>query len=386
MKKKTLKIISIGAAILVAVSILAVFLFGNNSCSNPNLATIDYSNTYATVSTVYQRKTFLYNGVFWLFYCNGTNLYYTNSADGLNWRPPTTMGEGLSASDMSVWFENGTVHYTSTGGLDVPVVYKIGQIVDNEIIWKSEQSIVQGTPTYEYYNAYSTIDSDGNPWVSFMRSENNFPESWYTEQVTRADASSAENWSPPMQVSNNSIIPMRPCLVPLSDAQMYAVSVSQNGVEGRVWNGTGWQTEETVTNRHPAHDYAYSAVSLNGEVHLTFVEKSTNSLYHYVRRANGQWQETLLSAEQDSVAAVLSADYQRNIIYSLAIQGNTLHVRKMENGVWADITIESLSLTSPQALSSFREVTDGKIGVALLEKVSDSPITYRLRYFVIKNL
>jgi hypothetical protein len=167
---------------------------------------------------------------------------------------------------------------------------------------------------------------------------------------------------------------------------MYVVYVSQNGVEGRLWTGTTWQSAEQVTNRHPVKDFAFSTVSLNGEVYLTFVENATNSVYCYRRLSGGQWNETLISAAQDSVAAVLSADSSKNTVYCLWIDQSTLHVKKMENGAWSDMAIANPILTSPIALSTFYRVTDGKLGVALLETLSQNPPGYRLRYFVIPNL
>jgi hypothetical protein len=383
---KELPIISITVALLAITAVALVFQFSNNNGPNKTLATIDYSNTYATVSTLFQRKTFLYNGTYWLFYCNGTNLFYTSSTDSLNWRTPTKIGPGLSASDISVWFENGDVHLASAGGLDVPVFYRVGEIAGENILWSDAKTIAPATPTTEYYNAYVTADRSGRPWASLIASESDFPNSWFTVQVTRADSPNGQHWSPPIQVSNNSLLPLRPCLVPLQDAQMYLVCMSQNGVEGRLWTGTNWQTAEQVTNRHPVKDFAYSAVGVNGEVYVAFVENATNNVYSYRRLASGVWQEILVSAAQDSIAAVLSVDPSKNTVYCLWIDGSTLHVKKMENGIWSDVTIENLVLASPAALSIFYEVTDGKLGVALLERLSQNPLTYRLRYFVIQNL
>jgi hypothetical protein len=385
MKIKKLQIISITIALIAIISAVIVFQFINNSQSNQNLATIDYSNTYATVSTLFQRKTFLYNGIYWLFYCNGTSLFYTSSTDSLNWRTPTTIGPALSASDMSVWFENGTVSFTSTGGV-IPVIFKVGQIIGENIVWSDAQTVASVSSTAERYNSYVTADDEGRPWVSFISSENDFPNSWFTVQVAHADSPNGGNWSPSVQVSNNSVLPLRPCLIPLQNDQMYVVYVSQNGVEGRLWTGTTWQSAERVTDRSPVKDFAFSTVSLNGEVYLTFVENATNSVYCYRRLSSGEWQETLISAEHDSVAAVLSVDSSKNTVYCLWIDQSMLHMKKMENSAWSDAAIENPLLTSPIALSTFYKVSDGKLGVALLETLSQNPPSYRLRYFVIPNL
>src|SRR3972149_759513 len=132
MKKKYYPIISITLVAVVLVSVLLFFQINTSGKieTSKNLALIDYSTTYATVSTVYQRKTFQFNGTYWLFYGNGTGLFYTSSPDGSNWRAPITITDGPSASAMSVWNENGIVHYANAAGSS-PIVYMRGEIIGN---------------------------------------------------------------------------------------------------------------------------------------------------------------------------------------------------------------------------------------------------------------
>jgi len=385
MKKKYYPIISITLVAVVLVSVLLFFQINTSGKieTSKNLALIDYSTTYATVSTVYQRKTFLFNGTYWLFYGNGTGLFYTSSPDGSNWRAPITITDGPSASAMSVWNENGIVHYANAAGSS-PIVYMRGEIIGNEIHWNEQKNVVLGVPTYEYYNAYCTVDSNGLPWVSFMRYDNGSPENPWSVQVARANSPGGEHWSA-MQISDNSSLPIRPCLVPLPETRMYAILATQNGVAGTLWNGTGWQPLEQISSRHLVNDYDYSAVSLNAEVQLTVLENNTGNVYNYRRLANGEWQENLLIDQQDSIAAVLSVDSSRKILYCTWLQGNTLQLKKMENGNWADITIDNIVISSPVALSVFFEVNDGKLGVALLDALPERQ-SYKLHYFVIENL
>jgi hypothetical protein len=385
------------AAIVLAVEIVAiVFMFQltTKSSSNQALATIDYSTTYATISTNYERKTFYVNGTYWLFYCNGSNLYYTSSPDGLTWRTSTFLSNGISASAMSVWYENGDVHYANAGGPGMPVVYRKGRIVGNSIEWNNEQIVAQASASYEHYNAYVTVDSIGQPWVSFMRYDYNLTgDKKWTVEVTRTNSNDNGAWSSPQDISSPSFYPLRPCIIALSEERMFAVWASQIGVNGRMWNGTEWETVETVTNRHPLSDYGYSSASLKNEVHFAFLENATNNVYSYKRTTDGEWQENLMAEQQDPASVpVLSVDAPKNTLYLLWVSGSTLQMRRMENESWQKVATPDLGLISPRCLSAFYEVSDGKIGTALLELISQNggphknePL-YRLGYFTFANL
>jgi hypothetical protein len=107
-------------------------------------------------------------------------------------------------------------------------------------------------------------------------------------------------------------------------------------------------------------------------------------VYCYGRQADGGWQENLL-ADHASVAAVLSVDSQASTLYCAWLRDNTLHVKMLENGNWVDVNIEKAVVASPSAFSVFYRVTDGKLGVAVLDKLPE-PETYKLYYFVMGNL
>ena len=384
MKKNRLILLSV--AIIAVVSILLVFQLTRENGSS--LLAIDYSTTYSTISTIYQRQTFYANGNYWLFYSNGTNLFYTSSSDDLLWRTPKNVTRGLSASAMSIWYENGNVHYANAGGPGSPVVYRKGQIVENEIVWSGEQTVTQAIPTVENYNAYVTVDSSGRPWISYMRSDSKATQNPWTVQIIRANSPSAESWTAPMQVSSASFYPLRSSVYPLSNERMYAIYVSEIGAEGRLWDGTSWQQPETITNRDLTRDPSYSAVSLNDEIHLALTENATNDVYYFNRLSNAKWEEKLVEPKQEMVSVpVLSTDPASKTLYLLWIQGNTLQVRKTENGKWEKATTPNLSLTSPVALSSFYYVTEGKLGVALIERIEPhTPEVYKLGYFVLSDL
>jgi hypothetical protein len=380
MKKNRLYIaILLIPAILI---FLVVFQYMNEKSSNQVLGTIDVSDTYATISTIYQRKTFFANGNYWIFYCNGSRLLYATSLDGLNWNPPTVMSEGSSASAVSLWYD-GNIHYALASGiLGESVVYRKGTVIGNSVSWSDQKVAIQGIATCRYYNGFCIIDSEGRPWVSCICDDGIS----YTSQVARSNSTNGELWSQPMNLSSSSL-PLRTTILPLPEARIFAIYVSEIKVEGRLWNGTAWQQVESITDQSPASDYGYSAVSLNDEVHLALLQNTTNNVLYYRRLTNGTWRETLIEAGQDTISfPVLSEDPSKNALYCIWIQDSGIQLRKRENESWIKVEIDNFALTSPTALSSFYEVNDGKIGLALLEKISQNYLAYRLRYYVLKNL
>jgi hypothetical protein len=380
----------VGILLALTIALIAIYLQPIPEIdTQPTLSNaIDYSNTYATVSTLYQRKTFFANGLYWLFYDNGTNLYYTSSTDGLTWNAPNPVASTQSASAVSIWY-NGSLHYAiADANAGDPVTYHQGVITGNTIQWTHNQTVMPGKTTYEYYNAYVTVDSNGIPWVSCIRyDENAGATTPFNILISRAKTASGEEWTTPETlVETDSFYPLRPCLMSLPAQRMYAIYGSQNGFRGKLWDGSKWLQTENITNRSPVHDFGYSAVSFNGEIHLTFTEKTSNNIMYYKRLTNGNWEETTLSQNQEAGSSpILSTDASKNVLYCFWIKSDTLQLRKSENGAWRKITVQNLTLTTPQAISCFYRADTGKIGVAILELINQNDMIYRLKYSVFTN-
>ncbi len=369
------------ALILIILSSLIFYWYINGS-TNTNLGTIGFSDTYATVSAIYQRKTFYANGSCWLFYCNGTHFLYTNSSNGLDWQTPTTIKPLSSASALSIWY-NGKVHYALAPGTPGdPVVYREGEIVGSSVVWDNQKIAIQGVTPYEYYNGYCIVDSEGHPWVSCLSSDGTY----YNARVARANSSDGDLWSQPMELLNPSIYPPRTCILPLPEAKIYAICISEVKIEGKLWNGNAWQQTEAISDKVPASDFGYSAVSLNGEIHLAYLQNETNNILHCRRLTNGTWEETEIANAQDRTSfPVLSIDAPNGTLYCMWTKGDTIQLRKRENEQWETKALEKLALTSVKALSCFYSVTNRKLGIAILEWMSQDQL-YRLRYYMIRDL
>src|SRR3990172_137973 len=183
MKRKTQFIITVTVIFLIALA--AFILIINNVPGAENIAS---SATAATVTASYQRKTFYANGYHWIFYSNGSQIFYTDSKDGASWKTPTFVRQGASSSGLSIWLDESlNVHYAYASGITgTPVVYRRGAIIDDEIEWQTEQTVVAGIANHEYYNGFCTLDSSGNPWVSYIQ-DNQGAHSSYAVKAASQD-------------------------------------------------------------------------------------------------------------------------------------------------------------------------------------------------------
>jgi hypothetical protein len=95
----------------------------------------------------------------------------------------------------------------------------------------------------------------------------------------------------------------------------------------------------------------------------------------------------MIEAAQDELLSfpVLSIDASKNILYCAWIKGNTVQLEKRENESWQKVNFPDLGLTSPIALSCFYDISDGKLGIAILEWVDQKQL-YHLEYYLMNNL
>ena len=172
----------------------------------------------------------------------------------------------------------------------------------------------------------------------------------------------------------------------MPDGNIYAIFASKNRIEGRLWDKTKWLQTEIITGRAPSADFGYSAVVLNSEVHLAFLENSTKNIYYLRRTTDGAWKELLVEGNLDIMSPpVLSADQSTTKLYCMWLQGKALQLRKIENGVWVSVAVGDLGLTFPEGLTTFYDCSKGPIGVALLDSLSQHEENYRLSYLIIKK-
>ena len=147
------------ALIVVASPILLTTLAASFSVN-----TVTGSNTPIPLGNDYQVQTGYASGRYWVFYTDGTNMYYTSSTIGASWSTGTQIAPASVGTDFSTWFAGSTLYYVRVDGTSSSFYYRYGTLTSaGTISWtisETPETILGAgaTPTI-------TTDSSGNIWV-----------------------------------------------------------------------------------------------------------------------------------------------------------------------------------------------------------------------------
>ena len=176
-----------------------------------------------------QRKTFWYDGYYWIFYYSGSGIYYRTSGDGLSWSSETTV-----AFSTAIGFRTGfdvaqRDNYIAIGWLDTAKIvhFKRGIIHDRNIgwIWENPFSADIGSVSV-------AIGTDYTFWLSFLYL--NYPPTSQNIQVWRFDSSSYPG-SKILDRSRYGPMPSTPALehfqilLPMTNGNMTLLEMSDTG-------------------------------------------------------------------------------------------------------------------------------------------------------------
>jgi len=235
------------------------------------------------------------------------------------------------------------------------------------------------TVTYEYYNGYCVLDSNGYPWAAYFINDGYY----WASCVAKAESLDGSTWSTPVRISESATSPWRTCILPLNNGKIFAIYAGTAEVKGRLWNGTTWGPEENITETSLSQDYGYSAISHNSDVHLAVLENATYNILHYRRSLETGWHSEVLQTNQSSISLpVLSVDKSTGNLYCFWLHKNTLYVKKHVDGAWEDSNSFCTTFDLPRGISCFYQAWDRKIGVAWVEK-SNSLFKVRYRFLTL---
>ena len=226
------------------------------------------------------------------------------------------------------------------------------------------------TTTYEYYNGFCVLDSNGYPWIGYYRNDG-----YYWEPcVVQANSTDGTAWNSAVKLSEPSVVTRRTCILPLTSGKVYAIYSGIDEIMGRLWNGANWEAEEKIAATNQVQEYGFSAVSYEDRVYLALLENSTSNILFLTRSPSSGWQQQVMQANQDSGSfPILSIDKNQGNVYCFWLYGNTLHMKSYLNGSWEENNKTPFGATFkvPRGISCFYQVWDGKIGIAWIEKPAD---------------
>ncbi len=146
-----------------------------NFASSSSPVTVVNSSAGAATGFSEQRKMFQSVGLYWLFYCDGSNISYVTSPDGAIWSHGTSLGVPCGATyqsgqHFSLWYSNNTntVYYIRvlTTSTDKNFYYRYGHPDSNgSVSWSIPEK--SSATTFGYVDVpYVSVDpASGNIWA-----------------------------------------------------------------------------------------------------------------------------------------------------------------------------------------------------------------------------
>lgn len=292
-----------------------------------------------------QRKTFYANGRHWIFYSNGTYIFYKTSVDGVTWvlgeSNPVIAGTGR---DFSIWFDETYLHYastTSTAGIGF--FYRRGiPNANGTITWSAaEQIAVFGVSGISLSLPFVAVDTGNHPWVAYKFQNG----SDYYPYVTKSSNNNG-TWSTdnnfPFKLSNNGSLGWISTITPLTNDKMYAISLSAvyNYRIGRLWNGIAWENEESPITASSINCATHSVVAQGDDICLAFLD-TPNFNIKYRKRfySNSSWgtEVTIRANTTYTCDPILSIDTLTNNLYCFWMGSpsiNCIYYKKCIGGTW----------------------------------------------------
>jgi len=348
---------------------------------------LSFPNTSTDVDVTYRsgigRKCFYANGLFWVFYSDGTNMVYRTSEDGVTWSSPTTIRACDTSHNFAVWFDGSHLHYAATplSNWNEPVVYRRGiPNDDGSITWSTAEQTVRQDANMWFRNITLAVDSGGYPWIG-MATNQRAPLTVGTFADVSKSSKNDGVWMtqtgfpyrPDTTVNKRDIL----ILVPLTSQKMYIIYVlaagpATNPINGKLWAGSIWDLEETATSRQ-SHDASISAVAYQDIVHVVYDERTTNVVYHLKRAAGpapGSWTETQIMATSEGSGWSLTVQVETGYLWLFYIINNDVLYRQYISEWDASPTTlqDRTAAESPYSMNSYyRARSDGKLGVIWTE-------------------
>ncbi|MDH5376086.1 MAG: hypothetical protein OEW95_09800 [Candidatus Bathyarchaeota archaeon] len=289
------------------------------------------------VGHAFQRECFFANGRFWVFYCDGTNMLFSSSADGTTWSDPTIVRDSVYGWRFCVFFDGTYVHYVySSETNNSPLLYRRGTPnSDGTITWSAaEQTAVAGESGFLYYYPQITVDSGGYPWIGFYRS------GAYPNKNPYVTKSSSNNgiWTTalgfPYQLNATSDT-WTVQIVALTNLKVLALFArTEEKIHAKRWDGASWGDEITTVSIVQNEDF-YSAVNQGDDVHLVFLKNNYDIIYvKYTYSTNSFGTEQTVQATGSATSAPVLSKTGNNDLYCFWAKSNHIYYKKCVNETW----------------------------------------------------
>jgi len=213
-----------------------------------------------------QHQIFYIHNMYWIFYCDGSNIVYRTSSDGITWSEKTVIRPSTRAYAISFLYDGENIHYAYAFNIDgnQPVYYRRGTPnPDGTITWHTDEQAIT-TAELGGTSPVLAIDSDGHVWIVYQQGitgEN--PHKLYVTKNARTDEIWETESGYPMELDDpaNYGFPTgtraQGSIVALTGGKMYVCygfadspSDQTSPVYGRLFDGASWGSVETISSRN----------------------------------------------------------------------------------------------------------------------------------------
>lgn len=355
---------------------------GKGVATLPNILDLSFPSTSTDSNVTYWsgigRKVFYANGLFWVFYSDGTNMIYQTSEDGVTWSAATTIRTCDTGQNFSVWFDGTYLHYAATAvqTYNGPIVYRRGiPNSDGTITWSAAEQTARQDANIAFKRIIIAVDSAGFPWIGMYSLQKAPLTAGSFADVTKSSTNdgtwvtdSGFPYQPDTTKNKRDIM----ILIPLTLQKMYIIYVwtggpASNPINGRLWSGGAWSDQETPTTRQSWYA-SISAVGYRDIVHIVFDEYTTGNAYHLQRTEDG-WSETSLGISGYGAAGFsLTVQKETGYLWLFYIVSNEILYGKYVTSWLLAVVLQSRTATeSPFSVNSYYQVYGDKLGVVWTE-------------------
>ncbi len=311
-------------------NVMPTVSFGSKTSSGPSSGT-SYS---------FERKVIYFQGLWWAFYSDGSNIGYSTSPDGSIWSAETIVTSSTDSTDgfnFNIWVSGSTIYYVlGAPEHSTSFLWRYGTLQSSGAIsWTISETSVTTTNKVDSVNSIVT-DSSGNVWVALNSNDgtNAHIEVWKY---------SSGSWTKEDDISPLAS-DITPLLVPVSNG--VALIYGEGGITSKVnvittTTGASWSTAVS-----PVSDYAlfYSSVTAIGNT-LYFaglasssagVSTGTVNFWSFAYGASSTSAETQLQSTSSSWVVSISEDPSDTLIVFYG-SGTTLSTTYSTNfgGAWS---------------------------------------------------
>lgn len=328
----------------------------------------------------YQRKVFYMQGLFWVFYYDGTNLVYRTSGDGESWGSSTTVRASVTGNDFSLYFDGDNIQYVFSPSGGGNLTYRVGTPqTTGSITWLSSEQ--QVTDDDSGNDPYIACDTSGYPFIAYRNSTlTHYP---YVTKSSTKNGSWTTDAGFPYQLSTLDDTDWKISLVPLSSNKIYAIYGWGIDFNGSLYDGL-WGANEQVSTISDGYFPSYSsAVSTGTVIHFTYVQATptANIKYQNYTIASGWTAEINATTGLSGTVTGCPLSYhsENDTLYLFYGIADTIYYKRF-NGTWSSATTWFTdSNINEKSLTSSLESNSGYVGLAYVNGTG-SPYDVKFNY------